>query len=85
MNDLPEQPMNTHEFYGCLFLLRLDVYFAAQRYNLEVEALTQLKTSYGGQVPKALWEKQRSRVLRAQIRLGVRRSALTIFLKPLLN
>jgi hypothetical protein len=80
-----EPPMTTHEFYFRVFSYRLDVYFAAQRHALEVQALEQLKVTYDGQVPQAIWEKQRRRVKRAQIQLAVRRSILTVFLQPLRN
>jgi len=80
-----EPPMSIHEFYFRVFSYRLDVFFAAQRYRLEVEALAQLKATYGGHVPQALWEKQRRRVLHANLRLGVRRSMLTVFLQDLRN
>ena len=80
-----EPPMTTHEFYFRVFSYRLDVYFAAQRYALEVQALEQLKVTYGGQVPQTIWEKQQRRVKSAHLRLAVRRSILTAFLKPLRN
>ncbi len=80
-----ERPMTTHEFYFRLFSYRLDVLFAQRRYALEVQVLERLKVIYDGQVPQAIWEKQRRRVKSAQIRLGVRRSMLTVFLKDLRN
>ena len=80
-----ERPMTTHEFYFRLFSYRLDVLFAQQRYRLEVQVLERLKVAYDGQVPQAIWEKQRRRVKRTQIQLAVRRSMLTVFLEDLRN
>jgi hypothetical protein len=85
MSDYLDHPMTTNEFYTRLFLYRLDVFFAAQRYAIEAQALRRLKADYNGHVPQELWEKQRRRVLRASLQLGVRRSTLTVFLKALLN
>jgi hypothetical protein len=80
-----EPPMTTYEFCFRVFSYRLDVYFAAQRYALEVQALEQLKVAYDGHVPQVIWEKQRRRVQRARMQLAVRRSILTVFLADLRN
>jgi len=78
-------PMTTHEFYFRVFLYRLDVTFALQHYALQVQALERLKGSYDGQVPQAIWEKQRRRVKRARMQLGLRHSMLMAFLEDLRN
>jgi hypothetical protein len=80
-----ERPMATHEFCFRVFSYRLDVTFAQQRYGLEVQALEQLKVAYDGQVPQAVWEKQRRRVKRTQMQLALRRSMLMAFLEDLRN
>lgn len=80
-----EPPMTTHEFYFRVFSYRLDVYFAVQRYILEVQTLERLKVVYGGHVPQAVWEKQRRRIKRANLQLGLRRSILWTVLKDLRN
>ena len=78
-------PMSPHEFSFRVFSYRLDIAFARQRRDLEVQSIEQLKAAYDGHVPQAIWEKQRRRIKSAQIRLGVRRSMLTVFLKDLRN
>jgi hypothetical protein len=78
-------PLTTDQFYAQVFRYRLEILFARQRYDLEVQALRRLKTRYHGRVPQALWEKQQRRTRGAHSRLAVRRIMLMLFLKDLLN
>jgi hypothetical protein len=80
-----DKPMTTEEFYRLVFVYRLEVRFARQRYDREAQALRQLKMTYGGRVPQAIWEKQRRRTLGAYTRLGVRRAMLHTLLEALNN
>ncbi len=78
-------PMSSHEFSLRAFSYRLDVAFAQQRRDLEVQIMEQLKAAYEGHIPQALWEKQRRRVRHAQLRLGYYRAILFVFLKDTRN
>jgi hypothetical protein len=79
------RPMSTHEFYAYVFTYRLDIHFAKQRYDQEVQALERLKAAYDGRVPQVDWDRQRRRVKAAYSRLAVRRSILHTFLEVLNN
>ncbi len=78
-------PMTLHEFYLRVFSYRLDATLAQQHFTLEVQAMDQLKVTYAGHVPQAIWEKQRRRVQRARMQLALRRSMLIAFLEDLRN
>ncbi len=77
--------MTTEQFYAEVFVYRLEVHFAQQRYDLEAQALRQLKVTYDGRVPQDIWEKQRRRTLGAYSRLAVRRVMLHTLLEVLSN
>ncbi len=78
-------PMSAHEFYAYVFTYRLDIYFAKQRYDQEVQTLERLKAAYDGRTPQADWDRQRRRVKAAYSRLAVRRAILHTFLEVLNN
>jgi hypothetical protein len=77
--------MTTREYYFRAFLYRLDVFFALQRYAVEVQALQQLKKTYSGQIPLKIWHEQTRRILRARVAIYIRRAALDEFLADLRN
>ncbi len=80
-----DRPLTTDQFYAQVFKYRLEVFFAQQRYDLEVQALRQLKANYRGRVPQALWQKQHRRTLGAHSRLALRRIMLHTLLEALNN
>lgn len=78
--------MTTSEFSFRAFLYRLDVFFALQRYAVEVQALQMLKKAYSGQqIPLKIWHDHTKRVLRARIAIDIRRTALNEFLADVRN
>jgi hypothetical protein len=77
--------MTTREYYFRVFLYRLDVFFALQRYAVEVQALQQLKKIYNGQIPLKIWREQKRRILRAHVVIYIRRTALDEFLDDTRN
>ncbi len=79
------QHLSADEFYTRVFIYRLELRFAQQRYEREVQALLQLKVVYGGRVPPSVWEKQRRRVLGARTRMFVREAMLKALLEVLNN
>ena len=72
--------MTTREYCFRAFLYRLEIFFALQRYAVEVQALQQLKKTYSGQIPLQLWHEQKGRILRARIAIYTRRIAMDDFL-----
>ena len=77
--------MTTSEFSFRVFLYRLDVFFALQRYAVEVQALQQLKKTYSGHIPLKIWHNQTKRILRARIAIDIRHAALNEFLADVRN
>ena len=77
--------MTTSEYHFRAFLYRLDVFFALQRYAVEVQALHEIKKTYSGQIPLKIWHDHTRRVLRARIAIDIRRAALNEFLADTRN